>query len=229
MFKWIAIALAIVLVIVGLKWWDWRNSPMREIERSSAAVAAATNWHYHTVQLNAADPSIPPETIDKDTFCPSFQHEIRSGTDRNGASLVRDSIIYFGRSYNHLGDKWILSQGRQADIDAQGSLPIFECLKGAMGTDSNSLPYQGFIDDGQVRRGGIRDVEGEPCRDYEVAVSTPGDPTEKEFRFSMCINEQDHLPRETRRTAPGTKDEGISTFTRWNAVTEPQLPPGFSK
>jgi hypothetical protein len=45
----------------------------------------------------------------------------------------------------------------------------------------------------------------------------------------MCINEQDHLPRETRRTVPGSEQEGVSTFTQWNAMTEPQLPAGFPR
>jgi len=72
-------------------------------------------------------------------------------------------------------------------------------------------------------------VEGDSRCDYEIAVATPHDPQEKELHFSMCINEQDHLPREARRTAPGAQQEGVSTFTQWNAMTEPQLPAGFPR
>jgi hypothetical protein len=229
MVKWGAVAVAILLLVAGLGWWTWSHSPLREIERSDAAVAKATNWHYHTVHLNRVDPSVPPETVDEDIFCPTFLHTTLSSLDRTGVPIVRDSIIYFGRSYNHLADAWVLAGGRQADINAQGSLPIFECLKGAMGSDDDSLPYKAITETGTVRQGGVSDAGGDSCRYYDVAVPTPQDPAEKEFRFSMCINEQDHLPRETRRTPPGATVEGVSTFTRWNAYTEPQLPPGFSK
>jgi hypothetical protein len=112
-------------------------------------------------------------------------------------------------------------------MNAQGSIPIFECLKGTMGNDSNSLPYAAIIQDGTVRRGAVRNVRDESCTDYEIAVATPHDPEEKEFRFAMCINEEDHLPRETRRTPPGSDEESISDYTQWNALSKPDLPEGF--
>jgi hypothetical protein len=229
MIKWIFVALVVALLAAGVGWWNWKHSPMREMERSRSAVEQSTNWHYHTVHLNRVDPSVPPETVDEDIFCPSLLHTTRSSLDRAGLPVVRESIIYLGRSYNHLADGWVLAGSRQADITAQGSLPIFECLNGAMGSDDNSLPYKAIIEDGTLRPGGTREAGDDSCRDYDVAVSTPHDPAEKDFRFSMCINEQDHLPRETRRTPPGATEEGISTFSQWNAHTEPQLPPGFSK
>jgi hypothetical protein len=225
MAKWIVAATVMILLIAGLGWMNWRNSPMRDIEKSSAAVENATSWHYHTVRTYTGQ---PPGTFDKDTFCPSFQHTIQSGTDRNGAPIVFDTIIYLGRSYGHVGGEWVTSGGRQADIDAQGSIPIIECPNGAIGSDENSLPYAA-IKDGAVRRGAVRDVEGDSCREYEISVETPHDAQEKQFQFSMCINEQDHLPRETRRTPPGAAQEGVSTFTQWNAMTEPRLPAGFPR
>ena len=229
MYKWVAVACIVALLAAGVGWWTWRNSPAREMEKSRAAVEKATNWHYHTVHLNRADPSVPPETVDEDIFCPSFLHTTRTSLDQAGTPIVHESIIYLGRSYNHLGDAWVLAGGRQADINAQGSLPIFECLKGAMGSDDDSLPYEAIIETGTVRQGGVSNAGGDSCRYYDISVPTPQDPAEKEFHFSMCINEQDHLPRETRRTPPGATEEGVSTFTQWNAQTEPQLPPGFSK
>ncbi|MFY9804915.1 MAG: hypothetical protein WA211_09750 [Candidatus Acidiferrales bacterium] len=218
MAKWIVAALVVILLIVGMAWMNWRNSPMREIEKSGAAVESAKSWHYHTVRT---PPGLPPDTIEKDTFCPSFQRTVQSGTDRNGAPIVFDTINYFGHSYSQTGGQWTTS--------GPGSVPIFECPHLAIGSDENSLPYDAILKDGVVRRGGVRDVEGNSCRDYEIAVATPHDTQEKEFHFSMCINEQDDLPRETRCTPPGAQQEGVSTYTQWNAMSEPQLPPGFPR
>jgi hypothetical protein len=229
MTKWIAVAVAIALLAAGVGWWNWNQSPMREMERSRAAAERATNWHYHSLRFNRFDSNAPPETLDVDTFCPTFQHISRTTFDRSGAPSVTESIVFFGRAYNRIGNTWVLGQGRQIDVNAQGSLPIFECLKGAIGSDENSLPYKAIIEDGTLRPGGLREAGRDSCRDFEITVPTPKDPAEKEFRFSMCVNEQDHLPRETRRTPPGATAEGISSFTQWNALTEPQLPTGFSK
>jgi hypothetical protein len=220
----IALAIAVILVAAGLLRLNWLHSPMREIERSEAAVGHAKSWHYHTVLVFPGD---APETLDEDTFCPSFQRTLRKGTGQDGTPRVIDSINFLGRVYGYAGDEWRLSQGRQVDMNAQGSIPIFECLKGTMGNDSNSLPYAAIIQDGTVRRGAVRNVRGESCTDYEIAVATPHDPEEKEFRFAMCINEEDHLPRETRRTPPGSDEESISDYTQWNALSKPDLPEGF--
>jgi hypothetical protein len=219
--KWIAVAVVVIVLVAGFGWWNWRNSPMREMERSQEAAASAKSWHYHSLHHF---PASPPETFDIDTFCPVFQHTIRGATNQDGSPRVLDSIIYFGRAYGRVGGQWVLSPG-----NGQGSLPIFECDTGSLGSDDNSLPYVAIVSDGAVRRGGMRSVAGEPCRDYEIALATPHDPSEKEFRFSMCMNEQDHLPRETRRTVPGASEEGVSNYSQWNAFSEPQLPPDFPR
>jgi predicted membrane channel-forming protein YqfA (hemolysin III family) len=219
--KWIMLAAGGILLAAGLGWAYWRNSPMREIERSRAAVAANNTWHYHRVRLNLG-PGIPPDSFDVDTTCPSFQHTIQSGTGYDGAPSTSDSINYFGRVYKHVGDQWELVSG------SQGSVPIFECMKKvSIGNDENSLPFDGIIEDGTVQRGTIGEVAGDSCRNYEISVPTPHDPEEKEFRFTMCISEHDHLPRETRRTPPRSTQEGVSTYTQWNNLDKPQLPPDF--
>jgi len=219
--KWIALAGVVIVLAAGLAWWNWRNSPLREMERSQKAAASAKSWHYHSLHYF---PASAPETFDIDTFCPVFQRTVHGAMDQNGSPRVLESIIYLGRSYGRVDGQWVLGKG-----NGQGSLPIFECDRGSLGSDDNSLPYEAIVSDGSVRRGGVRSVAGESCRDYEVAVATPHDPSEKEFRFSMCINEQDHLPRETRRTAPGASEEGVSNYSQWNAFSEPQLPADFPR
>lgn len=223
----VILAVVIVLAGAGLGWLKWVTSPMREIERSSAAVARATGWHYHIVRLNLADSGLPPDTIEKDTFCPSYQRTIQSGIGSNGAPVTFDSISFDGHAYRRVGDRWDSNQNRQQEIDARGSAPIFECSNGAVGTDQNSLPYQAILGDGDVKRGPVREADGASCRDYEISVPTPHDPAEKDFRFAMCINESDHLPREIRRTLPGASQETVSTYSQWNAWSEPPLPAGF--
>ena len=222
--KSVIVVAVILLMAVGAGWMLWRNSPMREIERSRDAMTAITNWHYHSVRYF---PGRSPETIDMDTFCPSFQHRISSTVDENGATQVRDTIQYFNTGYNHVGDRWLAAPMRAG----QTNPGIFECRTdtGPLGGDEYSLPYAGIIEDGSVKRGELKDVDGESCREYDIAVPTPHDPKEKDFQFSICINERDHLPRETRRIPPDSTHEGVSTYRQWNAMNEPQLPAEISK
>lgn len=222
---WIAAAAALLLLGAGIVRAGWRSSPMREIERSKQAVAEAKSWHRHTVRYFE---NLPPETDDADFFCPVYRHGIASTTDSVGAPLIREDVSYFGRGYYRSGDQWIPAAGRQADRDAATS-SILECQYGPIGSDQNALPYTAIVSDGSVRRGNFRDVEGESCRDYDIAVPTPHDPDESDFRFSMCISEIDHLPRELRRTPPGSNREQVSTYTQWNVFSEPQLPAGFPR
>ena len=43
--KWVAAAVVLIVLAAGLGWWNWRNSPMREMERSEQAAASAKSWH----------------------------------------------------------------------------------------------------------------------------------------------------------------------------------------
>ena len=222
MAKLIIIAALLLLFAAGAGWILRRNSPMREIERSRDALATVKSWHFHTVRYISGQ---PPETIDTDTICPSFQHRIASFEDVNGTPQVRESIRFFGVSYNHVGGQWLPAQKLASQTDPG----IFECSNGPMSEDANSLLYSGILEDGTVKRGEMQTVNGESCRAYDVSVPTPHDPAETEFHFTVCIGESDHLPRETRRIHSDWNKEGISAFSQWDAMNEPQLPPEISK
>jgi hypothetical protein len=151
-----------------------------------------------------------------DIVCPLFEHTITSSTRPDGTPLTYEYIEYSGQTYNHVGDQWILNAGTQAQNHANASrtVPIIECTTGPVGADLTSLPYAAMLD-GSVRRGEYRTVEDGACRDYNVTVSTPHDPVENEFQFSICINEEDHLPRETRHTLQGASQETVSRYSKY--------------
>jgi hypothetical protein len=224
--KKLSIAAGVIVLVIILGYLKWKYSPFREIERSRDSVAAAKSWHYHTIHRW---PGYPSETYDADILCPVFEHVTSSPTTDDGTPISREYINYLGNVYNHVGDRWLSGAGggqAAANANIPGRAPIFECLKNlTIGVDETALPYAAILNDGNVRRGGMRELDGESCRDYEVSVPTPDDPSEKKFQFSLCINEGDHLPRETRRTPPGESQEHISTYTRWNVLKEPDLPP----
>lgn len=221
--KWRIIA-AVLIGVVVLWRVMWLNSPMREIERSKAAASAAKSWHYHTVRYF---PGLPSETYEEDFVCPGFVHVTDTATKQDGTPYFRETFNYSGRGYVNVDGRWTLVGGTQAQIDANAASVdhVFECDQTAIGADPfTAMPYNAILE-GNVHRGAQHEVAGDSCREYDVTVSTPHDPENKEFQFFLCINESDHLPRQTRRTAPGSSQERVSTYTKWNVLKEPPLPP----
>lgn len=216
--KWIIVLSALLITIGGFFFVKWLRSPMREIERSRTALIAARSWHMHTVRVFA---SIPPETVDLDVVCPNFQHRIAQQA-RTGGELASHEYISLNRKiYNRVSDQWVLSKTPAPDIwdcDRHGSL-----LDG----DGNSLPYAAILREGTIRRGDLRENGEDTCRDYEIDVPTPTNILEREYRFFLCINDRDHLPRQTRRTVRGSDHEDVIFYSRWNEMNEPVFPPDF--
>jgi len=213
--KWMMIVTVSVVAIGGAYLVEWVRAPKREIERSRAALLRAKSWHLHTVRVFL---NIPPETVDMDVVCPGFEHRIARSALDDGTPVVGEYIKFRGQVYNRVEDQWTLSKtpaDTMWDCDQHGSL-----LDG----DGNSLPYAAILDEGTIRRRELRQSGNETCRDYEVVIPVPTNILEREYRFFLCINETDHLPRETRRTPRGSDHEDVITYTEWNGRTEPLLP-----
>jgi len=174
----------------------------------------------HTVRIFG---TIPPETVDVDVVCPSFQHRIAQGARTDGTLASYEYIALNGHIYNRVADQWILSKTPAPDMwncDHHGTL-----LDG----DGNSLPYAAILDEATIRRGELRESGDESCRDYEIAVPTPTNILEREYRFFLCINDRDHLPRQTRRTVRGSDHEDVILYSHWNQNNEPALPADFPR
>jgi hypothetical protein len=216
--KWIIVLAALLAAIGGSFFVKWSRSPKREIEHSRAALSAASSWHMHTVRVF---PTIPPETVDTDVVCPSFQHRVAQQARTDGTLASYEYIAFNGQIYNRVEDQWVLSKTPTIDLwncDHHGTL-----LEG----DGNSLSYSVILDEGTIRRGEVRESENESCRDYEIAVPTPTNILEREYHFFLCINDRDNLPRETRRTVRGSDHEDVILYSRWNENKEPILPADF--
>jgi hypothetical protein len=217
--KWIVASVAsVVVVAAGVALVAWERSPKREIVRSRTALLTATSWHFHTERVFL---NIPPETVDMDVVCPNFEHRTARGTRADGTRAVNEFIQVRGRTYYHVADEWQLAKAPAStfwDCDQHGTL-----LDG----DGNSLPYVAILKEGTVQRGELRHSGDEACRDYDVMVPVPSNILEREYRFFLCINEIDHLPRETRRKPRGSDHEDVKMYSEWNEHTEPQLPADF--
>jgi hypothetical protein len=190
---------------------------MREIERANHAMAKAKSWHYHQVRR----PLGPADTYDGEVLCPSFEHAVATGTAFDGTPGRWEHILYNGKQYS------VAADGRWQRVG--GEAYILDCERGALAGDENSFHLSVILEDSTVRRGEMKEVEGEPCRVFDVVVPIPDGREEKERHFAICINEEDHLVRETRGTPYRFRGEGYKTYTKWNSLSEPPLPADFPK
>lgn len=216
--KWLSIAVGAALVALAARsYLQWRNSPAREIERCGAALAHARSWHFHTVQQFLNN---PPETRDVYTVCPLFEHTIKQGSSLNGTPVRVEFIKFQGAAY--------VSQNSGPWARTKGDADIRDCSRGPVADgDGNTLPFDAILGEAAISRGELHQSGDASCRDYEFLVPVPTNLLHKQHRFDICINEQDHLPRETRHKQQYFEQEDVYSYTEWNAATEPQLPPGF--
>jgi hypothetical protein len=218
--KWTILAAGALAALGAVLFVRWARSPRREFERSRAAIAAATSWHMHTVRVFS---NIAPEMVDVDVVCPGFEHRTAEEARADGTLASVDSIKYNGHTYNRAAGQWVEAQAPASDFwncDNHGTL-----LDG----DGNSLPYSAILSDGMIQRGGLVQAGEETCRDFEVVVPTPTNILERNYRFFICLNEKDHLPRETRRTPRGSDHEDVIFYSHWNEYMQPSLPFDFPK
>jgi hypothetical protein len=218
--KWMVILGVLLVVLAAASFTAWEHSPRQEMVRSQAAVRAAASWHLHNERVFL---NVPPETVDLDVVCPDFQHRISRSTAPDGTTMEREFIQFHGQTYNRVAGEWLLAKSPASkfwDCDQHGTL-----LDG----DGNSLPYAAILNNATIQRGALRQSGFGNCRDYEILVPVPTNILERECRFVLCINEVDHLPRETRRTPRGADHQDVKLYSEWNEHTEPQLPADFPR
>jgi hypothetical protein len=207
------VVLALAL-LVGAAYALWWHSPRNELRRTRDALLRQKTWHVHTIRVFQ---NIPPETDNRDFFCPGFEHEVAHFTDAYGNPAVRESIRLDHSYYNLIDGHW---------TKANGATQVLECRhEPLIDGDGISLPFDASLRQGSIQRGVARTVGDDSCRDFEVVVPTPTNPLEREYRFTICINERDHLPRQTRRTPPLAFHEDVIDYSGWGALSEPPVPP----
>jgi hypothetical protein len=208
----------VLALLVGVAYAFWWHSPRNELRRTRDALLRQKTWHVHTVRVFQ---NIPPETDDRDFFCPGFEHEVARYTDAYGNPAVRESIRLDHSYYNLIEGRW---------VKANGPTQVLECRQPPlMKGDGIALPFDAVLRDGSFRRGSTRTVGEDSCRDYDIVVPTPTNILERDYRFTLCINERDHLPRQTRRTPLLAVQEDAIDYSGWGALSEPPIPTGIQQ
>jgi len=187
----------------------------RELERTRLALTQAKSWHVHYVEATDYD----TKTIDEYIICPSFRRQTIHTVSKSGSAFDYEAFTNADKTYFRY-----LGRNNQWQLNTQYSAGQFKgCGQGPLIEYGAGLPLDDFIQKASIKRGIIRSEGDVVCRDYEMSYPTPGQihPT---FDQTLCIDEQDHLPRQVRHPLSGKKEDSVTVYSEWNQASEPELP-----
>lgn len=205
-------ALAALLMVAGIfSYFQLRHRPKKELQLTVAALRDASSWH-EEYDGPGEQPGTWQHTT-SDMVCPQGQHVIVDETGVRQDLAHRELFDTATKSYYRWPNQWVQLNGfngvklrcSSRELDAVG---ILEPLGDLLATAS-------------VRAEGERMAGGEPCRDYRV--------TSPWREFVICVNPDDHLPREV--VSSKFKDESgqmlkpeRASYSKWNIVSVSDFP-----
>jgi hypothetical protein len=209
---------AILLLVAGSV--GCSKPGVKELRQSRAAVRAASSWQSDVT--GTAPGSHPRDILLEKVECPSRRDLMlttrppeKSELDKEGRIIVHE-IRYDGDWYTSDGRSWNHFAGAQKNLP--GKLPI-GCGEGPARVWDGALyaDLDDVIGKGEIRRGQTAQIDGGACTWWEVAPAK-----DAPAHYSVCVGDQDHLPREVRSHEKG--NEYTYTLSHWNqtSVTLPQ-------
>jgi hypothetical protein len=202
----IAILLLSGAVPITVAYYMTRPDPgLSQLQKSRDAIHQATSWHSHESMLGPAAVILREET--RDVFCPSrTRSNYRIETSfitpdrlRDGdAQRSRIEMSIDGVHYSQIdGGPWT-SHPEGMFLQDCGGAPIV--LGSKLYFDADII-----IPHGQMKYVGERHVGADACTDWEASWDRI------KPRYTICINEADHLPRRIAR-----EDGWTIEFSNWN-------------
>ena len=200
--------IGLIMVLGGAIWLYPSNQQvsqkaMEEFTLAQRAVFAAKSWHSHIYNLK--DGSVASD-LASDVVCPLDKRDVSDTTGYERVTL--DGVGY---------SKDASGQWQHTIYDPFHVNKLTDCTQGPLFIMNDPLSS---IDRMRayhvlVKKGELKTVDGESCRQWVI-------PREGIYPYVIvCINPEDHLPREVLQYSPDRTPvlTGRLTLTRWNQVT----------
>jgi len=199
---------AVLFLIVGIVVFLSRRAEV-SLDPTLAALTQVTGWHEEYEGPGA--PSGSWVNRSSDTFCVLGEHLVEDDTQPSSAPPHREYFYTPKSIYFHTPEGWVKLGGTRSG----------EACSAYLDGIGPALPVKMLFAGAKVRLGEDRMVGSESCRDYHVKGPWS--------EFIMCVNEDDHLPRQIETSfLKDEKGEFVkpvrATYSRWNQVTAADLP-----
>jgi hypothetical protein len=209
----IAIAAALMLTFSVFACRQPVHDPKDDLEATALALQHATSWHEEYDGPGGMRGDWLHRSSDR--VCP---HGLYMVIDEPQAESIPTHREYF-----HTAKKiYYREPGHWVGI---GGTPVDECASGPnLDAVGIAMPLHDLLSGAHAISGDLRQVGSETCRDYRVQTSWR--------EFVICINPDDHLPREVVSSAfRNEKGEFVNperaTYSKWNKLGEFDLPSDF--
>ena len=188
----------------------------KEFKKQMAALDTVKSWKMD-LQISRNGHLVARRT--DESQCPDMEHITESGIESEGEFVRMADLVY----YRQNGGKWVQDANTPKDL----FLPILSprpCMSNPGGTttspDSGDVEWRTelkrAIKKGSFQKGGTDTIGGAKCRDWQVSWINDRN---QMVAYTMCINEQDHLPRRIQMAR-----ESVNMYFTWNVPVEVKIP-----
>ena len=220
--KWLSIAIGCtilaLLVFFGLARHE-RSMIRHDMEQTREALGRVNSFHFHYEGPNFLG-NMPPMTQDVWVLCPDYRYEV---TRIQGGDL-KETIYFEGGYYARTPEKWVKVPGvpSMPTVKGCGTLNASYGLGVPFDLDEMLDSHTTIAVNNQPRT-----IAGDPCYDYTVTIPT-GDVAKRSLIQNLCLNSDDHLPREVKFHGWGMDRDSVYTYDQWNKIEQPTFPEGFN-
>ncbi len=182
------------------------RSAVEEFTLTQKAMASAKSWHSHVLSKKQGGDVLLDTT--SDVVCPYDVHYVSLVPPYESATV--NGVLYRRQE----SGEWQIDR---PSIVSSTRPVLVECQLGPFSEDIFGN-LQAFPTWNTASKGEKKTIDGDSCREWTVTAVAETVP-----RFTICINSDDHLPREfrtyDRHPAAGLSPAGnVTTVTRWNQV-----------
>ncbi len=211
----------IILVVGTLKLVQQRKEAKvhQQVDAIEAAVTNAKSYHSKLIGYQQLYGDFVQEAW---VFCPGDRYQ----TMTTGKGVSEEKIWFEGHIYSRskgsIGDwsPWYFNNREASDT--------------APGCSANSAdnPFDLKVGFSDMKRAtitidpNVRHINGETCNEYNFKAHH-GPDFAYSFDQTLCVNPDDHLPREVRQDSVIAGEVKKLTIDQWNTATKPTLPEGF--
>ncbi len=218
--NWLKIsASCLVVAVIGFFWLSQREKRMikQDVEQTRDALQKVTSYHFHYDGPNYLAGG-PPLTKDVWVLCPNYRYEV---TRVQGAP-EKEEIRFDGSYYAKTPEKWVkVPQGPQAGrMQGCDNLTSEYGLGIPAGFDMMLHSSEIHVDNQP------RNIGGYTCYEYTATIPT-ADVAKRKIVQKLCLNSDDHLPREVSFRGWGADRASVYTYDQWNKADQPNFPDGF--
>lgn len=209
---WTAVIVAVLVVVYALT----ENPGKKEFKKQIDAIDHVQSWK---MEMDISSNGRMMAWRTHEAQCPDTEHITEQGLDSTGEFIRLADDVYYRKN----GAAWVQDAKTPPDL-FMGIVTPRPCMSNPGGSktagDSGDTEWKDelkrAIKDGSFQKGDLDTVRGESCRNWQVSsMNARG----QLVAYTMCINEQDHLPRRMQMAR-----ENVNIYFKWNIPVEVKPP-----